>query len=164
MVDAEPILNARTSITRILGAVEQAVSRRPDDHSGQNAEPTSTILSTNQPGIDSRNSGQVEPSHETMFTSMENDFIYLSDRHTQAAAALQSQEQFVPSAESGRLFEMGTTMADPMSVLDFDVLTTDLYNFFPIQTPRPDMSLTTTNSFESPGKALPRRHSNEIPK
>jgi hypothetical protein len=25
MVDAEPILNARTSITRILGAVEQAI-------------------------------------------------------------------------------------------------------------------------------------------
>jgi hypothetical protein len=32
-----------------------------------------------------------------------------------------------------------------MSLLDFDVLTTDLYNFFPIQTPKDNLELGQTS-------------------
>lgn len=46
MVDAEPVLNARTSISRMIGAVEQAVSRRSPDTSEQNPNSTSMALSS----------------------------------------------------------------------------------------------------------------------
>jgi hypothetical protein len=135
MADAQPVLNARTSISRMVGAVEQAVSRRPDNASGRIDDSASMLLSTTQNGPDSRNSAPLPSSHEMTFTSLANDFIYLSDRQNQAPAAYQSQQQFMPLSDSATSLGTSSTMADPMSLLDFDVLTTDLYNFFPIQTP-----------------------------
>jgi hypothetical protein len=135
MADAQPVLNARTSISRMVGAVEQAVSRRSGNASGRFDHPTSVRSSTTQNGPDSRSSAPLPSSHETTFTSLANDFIYLSDRQNQAPAAYQSQQQVVPPSDQAASLEAGSTMADPMSLLDFDVLTTDLYNFFPIQTP-----------------------------
>lgn len=71
-----------------------------------------------------------------MFNSMANDFIYLSDRPTQAPAMYQSQNNLVQPTDSTSSFDANPAMLDPTSLLDFDVLTTDLYNFFPISTPR----------------------------
>jgi hypothetical protein len=136
MADAQPVLNARTSISRMVGAVELAVSRRSDNVSVRVDDPASMLLSTTQSEPDSRSSAPLPSSHETTFTSMANDFIYLSDRQNQAPAAYQSQQQFIPPSDPAASLGTGSMMADPMSLLDFDVLTTDLYNFFPIQTPR----------------------------
>jgi hypothetical protein len=139
MADAQPVLNARTSISRMVGAVEQAVSRRSDNASGRIDDSASMLLSTAQNGPDIRSSAPLPSSHETTFTSLANDFIYLSDRQNQAPAAYQSQQQFMPSTDpAATSLEKDPDMVDPMSLLDFDVLTTDLYNFFPIQTPRAD--------------------------
>lgn len=129
MVDAEPILNARTSISRMIGAVEHAVARQPGGLQS----------STTHAGQYDCSNTQVPSNHETTFTSMPNDFIYLSDRQSQAPAAYQSQQQFVTPADSTAPLDSGIPTADPMSFLDFDVLTTDLYNFFPIQTPKDDL-------------------------
>lgn len=136
MVDAEPVLNARTSISRMIGAVEQAVSRRSPDTSGQTTNSTDMALSSVQTGPEGRR--QPSSSHETTFTSIPNDFIYLSDRQNQMPV-YQALQQFATPADSAASLERGTSMVDPMSLLDFDVLTTDLYNFFPIQTPQPDL-------------------------
>lgn len=144
MVDAEPILNARTSISRMIGAVEHAVAHRPANASASNSDQIGVIPATPQPGADGRSNAQVPSSHETTFTSMANDFIYLSDRQSQAPAVYQSQQQYVTPADSTASLDTGV-MADPMSLLDFDVLTTDLYNFFPIQTPKDTLELGPTN-------------------
>lgn len=139
MVDAEPVLTTRRSISRMVGVVEQVVSQQTNNVPGQDANPTRIMMSTTQAEPDSRSSGQLPSSHETTFTSMANDFIYLSDRQNQAPPAYPSQQQFVPPADSATSLGTNTGMADPMSLLDFDVLTTDLYNFFPIQTPKANM-------------------------
>lgn len=144
MVDAEPVLNARTSISRMIGAVEHAVAHRPATASAPNTNQTGVLSSTAQAGSDGRNNAQVPSSHETTFTSMANDFIYLSDRQSQAPAVFQSQQQFVTPADSTASLDTGT-IADPMSLLDFDVLTTDLYNFFPIQTPKDTLEFGPTS-------------------
>jgi hypothetical protein len=136
MVDAEPVLNARTSISRMIGAVEQAVVHRPDETLGQGFNLTGILSPPAQAGSDGRSNVQPPLSHETTFTSMANDFIYLSDRQSQAPAVYQSHQQFVTPADSTAPGDTGPAMADPLSLLDFDVLTTDLYNFFPIQTPK----------------------------
>ena len=136
MVDAEPILNARTSISRMIGAVEHAVAHRSGNVSRLNTDPADVLSSAAQTGLDGRSNAPVPPSHETTFTSMANDFIYLSDRQSQAPAAYHTQQQFVTPADSTASLDADPTMTDPMSLLDFDVLTTDLYNFFPIQTPK----------------------------
>jgi hypothetical protein len=143
MVDAEPILNARTSISRMIGAVEHAVAHRPNA-SALNTEQTGVLSSAAQAGSDGGSNAQVPSSHETTFTSMANDFIYLSDRQSQASAVHQSQRQFVTPADSTTSLDTGS-MADPMSLLDFDVLTTDLYNFFPIQTPKDTLEFGPTS-------------------
>lgn len=136
MVDAEPVLNARTSISRMIGAVEQAVSHRSPGASEQNPNSTNMALSSVQAGPEDHR--QPPSSHETTFTSIPNDFIYLSDRQNQMPV-YQAPQQFATPADSAASLERGTSMVDPMSLLDFDVLTTDLYNFFPIQTPQPDI-------------------------
>lgn len=139
MVDEEPILNARTSISRMIGAVEHAVAHRPANSSAPNTHHTSVTSSAPEATSDGRSNAQVPSSHETTFTSLANDFIYLSDRQSQAPAVYQSQQQFVTPADSTASLDAGST-ADPMSsLLDFDVLTTDLYNFFPIQTPKDNL-------------------------
>jgi hypothetical protein len=171
MVDAEPILNARTSIRRMIGAVEQAITSRPSDKNnntsgeaptttttpGQLAANTTTAqnASPSFPTLRGHNSTtprtspqaappQPPPANETTFTSAANDFLYLSDRapsQPQNTTALQTQSQTqansIPANNSVPNFDPNAAMlggGDPMSFLDFDVLTTDLYNFFPIQT------------------------------
>ena len=121
----------------MIGAVEHAVAHRPLNAS------TGVLSSAAQASSDGRSNAQVPSSHETTFTSMANDFIYLSDRQSQAPAVYQSQQQFVTPADSTTSLDTGP-MADPMSLLDFDVLTTDLYNFFPIQTPKDDLEFGPT--------------------
>jgi len=122
----------------MIGAVEHAVAHRPANAS------TGVLSPAAQAGSNGDSNAQVPSSHETTFTSMANDFIYLSDRQSQAPAVYQSQQQFVTPADSTASLETGT-MADPMSLLDFDVLTTDLYNFFPIQTPKDNLEFGPTN-------------------
>ena len=144
MVDEEPILNARTSISRMIGAVEHAVAHRPANASVSNTNQADLISSAAQAASDGRSNVQAPSSHETTFTSMANDFIYLSDRQSQVPAVYQSQQQFVTPADSTASLDAGS-MTDPMSLLDFDVLTTDLYNFFPIQTPKDNLEFGSTN-------------------
>jgi len=159
MVDAEPILNARTSIRRMIGAVEQTIASRSSDHSNKNsnaAEAVNTITTTpGRPASDHASSAgrsQIAtappPScSETTFTSAANDFLYLSDRaHSQPSLQSQAQSQAYSinpvgntAATSSSSFDPNAAImggGDPMSLLDFDVLTTDLYSFFPIQTDR----------------------------
>jgi hypothetical protein len=164
MVDAEPVLNARTSIRRMIGAVEQTIASRSSTHSESKTSaeaavaPTTTVPgrlapnATNQQSFTStserRNTTNPQACSETTFTSAANDFLYLSDRaHGQPGAAVsqsqthaQGQGQLAPvntAAASSASFDPNAAMmggGDPMSLLDFDVLTTDLYSFFPIQT------------------------------
>lgn len=131
----QPILNARNSISRAIGAVEQAVATRSQGGIRQDTDPTGALLATTQAGIDSNSNAQLPTSQQTMFNTMANDFIYLSDRPMQAPAAFQSQQQPVQPTDSTAPFDANTAMVDPTSLLDFDVLTTDLYSFFPISTP-----------------------------
>jgi hypothetical protein len=151
MVDAEPVLNARTSISRMIGVVEQAVAHQsPDGALRRDPNLTGVSSSGDQAGSDGRSNAQMPSSHETTFTSMANDFIYLSDRQSQMPAAHHAQQQFVTPADSTTSLDAGPTMADPMSLLDFDVLTTDLYNFFPIQTPKDNLEFEQS---KEPGPA-----------
>lgn len=165
MVDADPILNARTSIRRMIGAVEQTIASRSSNHnnsSSNTAEAVNTIITTpgrlasdqassiRHPQIATSPQAPPPPCSETTFTSAANDILYLSDRaHGQpSTAALQSQAQSQLQAQllnsvnntaaASSSFDPNAAMmgGDPMSLLDFDVLTTDLYSFFPIQTDR----------------------------
>jgi hypothetical protein len=159
MVDAEPILNARTSIRRMIGAVEQTIASRSGNHTSNNAREPATSDTTPgrlEPNAATQHASRFNtasphappPSRsDTTFTSAANDFLYLSDRAygQPGAAGLQSQAlaqaHLAPASNSDAAtssFDPNATMmgGDPMSLLDFDVLTTDLYSFFPIQTDR----------------------------
>jgi hypothetical protein len=156
MVDAEPIFNARTSIRRMIGAVEQTIASRSGNHT--NNASAEAVTTTTTPGrlapnattqhassFPAVNGGRITTSpqapppscSDTTFTSAANDFLYLSDRaHGQPALQLQAQAQAPANTVA---FDPNATMmggGDPMSLLDFDVLTTDLYSFFPIETDR----------------------------
>jgi hypothetical protein len=151
MVNAEPILNARTSIRRMIGAVEQTIATR----SSSTPTEATIVTDTTTPGrpapnamiqqslpstSERRNTINPPPYSETTFTSAANDFLYLSDRaQSQSGTAnLQSQAStqahLGPATSTSSFDPNAAMMGDPMSLLDFDVLTTDLYSFFPIQT------------------------------
>lgn len=141
MVDAEPILNARTSIRRMIVAVEQTIASR-----------TAIASMPGRPAASATNHGSLTSTSErpsttnpqacsdTTFTSTANDFLYLSDRAQSqpGTVGLQSQavaqSQLAPATSSSNFDPNAAVMGDPMSLLDFDVLTTDLYSFFPIHT------------------------------
>lgn len=131
----QPILNARNSLSRAIGAVEQAVATRSHGANRQETDPTGALLATTQAGIDNSSNAQLSTSQQTMFNFMANDFIYLSDRPMQAPAPYHSQQQPVQATGTTASFDANAAMVDPTSLLDFDVLTTDLYSFFPISTP-----------------------------
>jgi hypothetical protein len=159
MVDAEPILNARQSIRRMIGAVEQTIASRSGNHTnGVSVEASSSATTPGRlaPSATAQHASRFNttsphappPSRsDTTFTSAANDFLYLSDRaHGQpGTSGLQSQAltqaHLDPATNTDSAvssFDPNATMmgGDPMSLLDFDVLTTDLYSFFPIQTDR----------------------------
>ena len=159
MVNAEPILNARTSIRRMIGAVEQTIASRSRNHGDNNTSVGAGVATTTTPSrpatnatnqqsftstSESRNTTNPQACSDTTFTSAANDFLYLSDRaqtqHGTAGLHPQALSQaLLDPATSSSTFDPNATMmggGDPMSLLDFDVLTTDLYSFFPIQTDR----------------------------
>jgi hypothetical protein len=159
MVNAEPILNARTSIRRMIGAVEQTIASRSRNHGDNNTSVGAGVATTTTPSrpatnatnqqsftstSESRNTTNPQACSDTTFTSAANDFLYLSDRAQSqpGTAGLHPQalsQALLDPATSSSSFDPNATMmggGDPMSLLDFDVLTTDLYSFFPIQTDR----------------------------
>jgi hypothetical protein len=134
MVDAEPVLNARTSVSRMIGAVEQAIASRSNIPFQPGTIRPDISLAAIQATPTDRGIAQAPSYHENNFTSIANDFIHLGDGQSQAPAAYETQQHSAQSAVAVSSFDSSTAMVDPLSLLDFNVLTTDLYNFFPIST------------------------------
>lgn len=120
--------NALTSVSRILQLVEQAASNRSN---AADVRQGSTQDIAQPQGVPHQYSAQAQQS--VQFPSLldgpsdyaSNNFIRLSDRNAQSQPYGRAQHHADGS--------LGTGIAtlDPMSSLDFDVLTTDLFNFFP---------------------------------
>lgn len=133
MVDGEPIINARTSISRMIGAVEHATTGRSINTPAVEATTPGYSAAAAQHTPTHRSNLHIPPSSKTVFDSMANDFIHLSDRQNQASAGYHSRQHMATTntaTSSGPNIPMG----DSTSLLDLDVLTTNLYSFFPVST------------------------------
>jgi hypothetical protein len=133
MVDGEPIINARTSINRMIGAVEHATTGQSINAPAVDVPVPGYSAAVVQHTPTHRSNTHIPPSSKTVFGSMAYDLIHLSDRQNQAPAAYQSRQHMAPT-NTATSFDPFIPMEDPMPLLDFDVLTTNLYNFFPVST------------------------------
>jgi hypothetical protein len=88
MVDAEPVLNARTSVSRMIGAVEQAIASRSNIPFQPGTIRPDISLAAIQATPTDRGIAQAPSYHENNFTSIANDFIHPGDGQSQAPAAL----------------------------------------------------------------------------
>jgi len=117
-----------TSISRVLQLVEQAISKSPNTSSVLSG-PTQIVAqsqnASDQPLAHAQQSVQFPSLLDGSSEHASNNFIRLSDRHTQP------RSYGGPLNQSDDPLEAATATLDPMSSLDFDVLTTDLFNFFP---------------------------------
>lgn len=148
MVPDDPVANARRSIQRILRVVEQTISKRQDGPSqpflGSASPPQGQLplVSSTEDLAAAQNqqlhSGILFPSLNTHASASDaGDLIYFSDHNHQqpelsgpeAPGNLPLEAASAPGAEQdpGGLFN-----------LSFDVLTTDLYNLFPLQITTPE--------------------------
>lgn len=147
MTQDEPMTNALASISRILQLVEQAIGQQP-----------SIQRNSSQPASQT----QQRPDHHTALAqqnvqfpsllanpseSPANSFIHFSDRQTQAPSNRGPQDNTANTQSDG--LDVSIATADPMSALDFDVLTTDLFNFFPTSLDNTFPIQGTLGSFET---------------
>jgi hypothetical protein len=133
MVDGEPIINARTSISRMIGAVEHATTGWSNNTPAVEATAPGCSAAVVQHKSTHSSNTNIPPSSKTVFGSMANDFIHLSDRQNQAAAVYHPR-QHMATTNPATSFGSNIPIGDSMSLLDLDVLTTNLYNFFPVST------------------------------
>lgn len=135
------MIDGFTSISRVLQLVEQAISKSPNT-SGVLSGPTQAMAqsqnASDQPLVHAQQSVQFPSLLDGTSEHASNNFIRLSDRHTQ------SRSYEGPLHQSDDPLDAAIATLDPMSSLDFDVLTTDLFNFFPTSlenaTPAPGMN------------------------
>lgn len=131
MVNDEPITNARNSIRQILKAVEQAIFSTPADR----------MIPTPATGTPSLDAAPQQPAMlqsnihfpsfaNTVSPASTDDFIYFNSRYNRAENQ-PDQQSGATSSSVAAAFPSGTWTDDPMSSLDYDVLTTDLFNFLP---------------------------------
>lgn len=130
MVNDQPITNARQSIRQILKAVEQAIFTNTEDRTN-----LVTAIEAQNQGTDRQPAPAQSSIHFPSFAnnispSSTDDFIYFNSRYNRAEhhTITHSGE---PSSSGVPPFHSATWVDDPMSSLDFDVLTTDLFNFLP---------------------------------
>ncbi|KAI4599596.1 hypothetical protein KJ359_001693 [Pestalotiopsis sp. 9143b] len=125
MVDDDPVSNAIDSLRKIVHVVEQAIARSPPAPTQLWDESDQTLAPSIQfPSLD-----KVSPLGT-------EDFIYFSDQNLNLSGALPEY----PAASTGVDVDPQTFL-DPFSNLSFDVVTTDLYNYFPVNIPTPGPEL-----------------------
>jgi hypothetical protein len=118
----------------MIGAVEQAIASRSTVPSQPGAVRPEIGLDKTQATPNDQRTAQASSCHENNFASITNDFIYLGDGQSQAPAAYQTQHNSTQSTVAVSSFDASNAIVDPLSLLDFNILTTDLYNFFPMST------------------------------
>lgn len=137
MVVDVPTINAKESVNQILKAVEHAISNRPmgqiQDIGSANAFARVADQGTDGPTqrpLSAHGHIHFPSSARPVSPTSTRDYIYFNSRHnnepSQPPPMTNSEgPAFAPSQD------VSTWMDDPMSSLDFDVLTTDLFNFLP---------------------------------
>lgn len=133
MVPDVPTINARESVNQILKAVEHAISKRSirqiQDSGLTRVADQGTDGPTQRP-LSAHGHIHFPSSARQASPANAGDYIYFNSRQNNVSGhppPMTSSEgnAFAPSQD------IGTWMYDPMSSLDFDVLTTDLFNFLP---------------------------------
>lgn len=158
MVHDEPVTNARNSLKKILRVVEETIG------SGKNADMATTHSQTPfSDAVSQANAnttlpspvsflGQEHPqSHANIqFPSLNaplssaNQLIFFSDQPGSLGTDATGAPLTMPSLPGEpAAFAPGAEGLDPLSHFHYDVMTTDLYNFFPLNMTPP--SATTGN-------------------
>lgn len=171
MTNDEPVTNARNSLRKILRVVEETIAK------GKNTDPATTsglpafadpILQTmHDPTLQSpvsfmgndnpQSHGNIQfPSLNAPLSSA-NQLIYFSDLPgslgNDATGALA-----VPSMPGDPdAFSPGGEGLDPLSHFHYDVVTTDLYNFFPLNMTPPEVTPGNDTGANPDGAALESR-------
>lgn len=136
MVSDELIINARTSIHQILQAIERAFLSQKDNVNSSVMTESAALRSVATSGRDPpyvQPNAQISSLFDQPLTSTTHNFICLGESRSQLQPRQRSQayDASLPSATD---YDLEAAMLDPISSLDFDVFTTDLFNFFPIST------------------------------
>ncbi|WDK18244.1 C6 zinc finger domain-containing protein [Colletotrichum graminicola] len=124
LIGDEPVTNAINSIKRIVWAVEQSINASKS----AGAFPDVASAESSPVWSDSRFPTNIQfPSLEEnrTTTTTSDDLIFFSNRGYRQPEAL--TDYAIPMAGTGPVL-------NPFSDLNFDVLTTDLFNFFPVDT------------------------------
>jgi len=109
LVAGEPITTTIQSILRIQEAVERFISGSAEVDSDDTASPGQNLLSVQFPSTNRNNAGSA------------SNLIYFTDRNHDLGSNYQSNTGLQTSSNSS---------AGPLWGSNFDVLTTDLFNFF----------------------------------
>lgn len=109
LVAGEPVTTTIQSILRIQEAVERFISGSAEVDSDDTASPGHNLLSVQFPSINRNNAGSA------------SDLIYFTDRNHDFGSNYQSNTGLQFGSDSA---------ADPLWGSNFDVTTTDLFNFF----------------------------------
>lgn len=118
----DPVTNAIRSIKRIVWAVEQSINASKTN-TGSFLDATSADSSPSWP--DDRFPTNIQfPSLEENRATTSDDLIFFSNR-TYRPPPEPVADYTMPVSGAG-------SMVNPFSDLNFDVLTTDLFNFFPV--------------------------------
>lgn len=163
MVDDEPISNARNSLQKILRVVEETIAKgknadllttngphafgdeMPQTNANTNTNPTlpSPTSFLNQDHLQSHANIQF-PSLNAPLSSA-NQLIFFSDQPgslgTDASGPLLTMSNL--PGDPNAFASGGGEEIDPLTHFHYDVMTTDLYNFFPLNMTPP--SATTEN-------------------
>ncbi|ROV90901.1 hypothetical protein VMCG_09976 [Cytospora schulzeri] len=158
MVNDEPITNARNSLKKILRVVEETIAKGKsadmatptgplafaDAMPQTNANPTlpSPVSFLNQEHLQLHTNIQF-PSLNAPLSST-NQLIFFSDQAGSLGTDGTGPPLTMPSLPGDpSAFAPGSEGLDPLSNFHYDVMTTDLYNFFPLNMTPP--SATTGN-------------------
>lgn len=141
MVADEPVTTAENSIRRILKAVEKTVASQMPPGTMENGVRTpgsgyspATVASGQSPGDQGHHSSIQFPSleHYAPPPGTGEQMIFLSERNYQ-------QPMYAPHAPmvSTTAMEHEMPLIDPSAYFNLDVMTTDLFNFFPMDVTTP---------------------------
>lgn len=159
MVDDEPVTNARNSLKKILRVVEETIAKGKnadlattngpspfaDEMPQTNTNPTlpSPVSFLGQEHIQSHANIQF-PSLNGPLSSA-NQLIFFSDQPGSLGADATGPPLAMPSlpGDPGAFAPGGGEGLDPLSHFHYDVMTTDLYNFFPLNMTAPSATAGT---------------------
>lgn len=142
MVADEPVTTAENSIRRILKAVEKTIASQIPPGTMENGVRTpgsgyspATVASGQSPGDQGHHASIQFPSleHYAQAPGAGEQMIFLSERNYQQPMYTPQHAQMV----STTALEHEMPLIDPSAYFNLDVMTTDLFNFFPMDVTTP---------------------------